>query len=75
MIGALANEHVEVVEPEIGKHLLQLPIAVNSAQQLGRLHFVVDDARRIVQCQHGFALLRRETGKQRLTLLKGNALR
>ena len=31
---ALARVHVEVVEPEVGEHFLQLPLAVDGAQQL-----------------------------------------
>ena len=34
---ALAGEHVEVVEPEVDQHFLQLPLAVEGAQQLGLL--------------------------------------
>ena len=33
-VGAFADKDVEVVEPEIGHHLFELPLAVGSAQQL-----------------------------------------
>ena len=32
-----------MVEPEVGQHLFQLPLAINGAQQLRRLHFAVDE--------------------------------
>ena len=33
-VRAFSDEHIEVVEPEIGHHFLQLPLAVDGAQHL-----------------------------------------
>src|SRR6266700_4544101 len=42
-IRAFAYEHVEVVEPEIGHHFLELALAVGGAQELGLHEFGLED--------------------------------
>ena len=46
---SLAVEHVEVVHPEVDQHLVQLPLAVGGAQELGRLQLLHHLARRAVE--------------------------
>ena len=58
-VGAFADEHVEVVEPEIGHHFLQLAVAVDGAQQFAFDQFFGDHLLRIVDRLDGFALPRR----------------
>ena len=59
-VGALAHEDVEVVEPEVGHHFIELALAVGGTQQLGLLQFGGDHLLRIGQRHDGLALLRRE---------------
>jgi hypothetical protein len=73
-VSALADEDVEVVEPEVGEHLFKLTIAVNGAQQLAGLQFAVDHGFRMIERDDGLALLRREAGEQRLPFRIGNTL-
>ena len=40
-VGSLVDEHVEVVEPEVRHHFVELPFAIDRAQQLG-LHQLID---------------------------------
>ena len=56
-VRALIDEYVEVVEPEIGHHFVELTLAVDGAQQLGLHQFVGDHALRIIHGQQRFFLL------------------
>ena len=56
-VRALAEEYVEVVEPEIGHHFEQLALAVNILQQLAFHQFIADDLLRIAERQQRFLLL------------------
>ena len=44
----LAREHVEVVHPEVGHHLVELPLAVDGPEDIGRLQLLHDLLRRPV---------------------------
>ena len=75
VVRALPDKNVEVVEPEIGEDLFQLPVTVNRAQQLRRLHFIVDYAYRVIERQYSFALLGSEASEERLPFVEAEALR
>ena len=60
-VESLFHEHIEVVEPEVGHHLIQLPLAVDGAQNF-RLHQLAHHYdRRIVHGEQGFLLLRAQS--------------
>ena len=59
LVGVLIEVHVEMIEPEIGHHLLQLPFAIESAQKLSLLQFVDHNIDRPVRGEEIFALLGR----------------
>src|SRR5438876_3707887 len=63
-VGALADEYVEVVEPKVGHHFLQLTLAVDGPQQLGLHQFVKHNLLWIIQCHESLALFRVHTFKE-----------
>src|SRR2546425_8592816 len=56
-VSAFSDKDVEVVEPEVGHHLLQLRLAVDGPQQLGLDQLVNDNLLGIIQRHQRFALL------------------
>ena len=61
---ALAEKHVEVIEPEVGHYLLQLPLAIGRAQQLALQQLAVHHRHRIFQREQQLLLLRSHIGGQ-----------
>ncbi len=57
-VGSFPNEHIEVIEPEIGHHFFQLAVAVNGTQQFALHQFAGYDLLRIVERHESLALLR-----------------
>ncbi len=67
-VGALVDEHVEVVEPEVGHHFVELPFAIDGSQYLG-LHQLLDHhLLGILERHHRFFLLRAHARHQRICL-------
>jgi len=48
-VGSLVDEHIEMVEPEIGHYFVELPLAVNRSQQLGLRQLIDHDLLGIVE--------------------------
>ena len=67
-VGALVDEHVEVVEPEVGHHFVELPFAVDRAQQLGLRQLLDHHLLGILERHHRFFLLRAHSLQQRVCL-------
>src|SRR5947208_320297 len=68
-VGALADEYVEVVEPKVGHHFLQLTLAVDGPQQLGLHQFVKHNLLWIIQCHESLALFRVHTFKELIAFI------
>ena len=57
-ICAFVDEHVEVIEPEVRHHFVELSLAVNRAQQFRLSQFTDNHALRVVDRHQRLALLR-----------------
>src|SRR6185312_6377860 len=67
LVSVFVEEDVEVIEQEIGHHLLQLALTVNRAKELGLLQFADRDAGRISERLERLALFRSEVSIQPAT--------
>ena len=72
LIRVLIEINIEMIEPEIRHHLLQLALAVNRAHQLRLLQFVDHDVDRPRHGQKIFALVRRQLRQQTVALRSAN---
>ena len=70
-VGSLVHEDVEMVEPEIGQHFVQLAIAIDGAQNLTLLEVAHHNLRRSGGELDAAAQLRRRGHEQRLPHLLG----
>ena len=58
LFARLALKDIEVVQPEVGHHFLQLTLAVDRAQYPALQQLVLHHLARIIEGNQGFALIR-----------------
>src|SRR5215475_12667898 len=63
-VRAFSDEDVEVIEPEIGHHFLELALAVGCAQNLSIHEFFADQLLRILNRHGGLALVGRQASEK-----------
>ena len=77
LVGILGHEDVEVIEPEVGHHLLQLALGHDRTHHLGLGKFVADPVRSIQPALHrveDFALVRVQVAEELILLRPGHVL-
>ena len=55
-VGAFVDKHIEVVDPEVSHHFIELALTIDRAHQLGLHQFIDDNLLRILERQNRFFL-------------------